>query len=84
VIAKCVRFVRTKFISGAAQVCDPTALIDRHRHDLDSVPIRGFPVCNVALRDFNWKELSDLAVENIEEAGNSVRSKRSEKKPYPQ
>jgi hypothetical protein len=33
-----------------AEVCDLRAPIDRYRHDSDSVPIRGFPVCKCHLR----------------------------------
>src|SRR5580698_3845407 len=65
-------------VSGTAQVSHLTALINRHRHDLDSVPIRGSSICDVTLGHRSWNELSDLTFENIEEAGSPISSERSE------
>src|ERR1700735_4922366 len=67
-------------VSGTAQVRHLTALINRHRHDLDSVPIRGSSICNVTFGHRCWTELSDLTFENIEEAGSPISSERSEEK----
>src|SRR5271154_3126576 len=66
-------------VSGTAQVRHLAALINRHRHDLDSVPIRGSPICDVTFGHRSWNDLSDLTFENIEEGGSSPRGERSEK-----
>src|SRR5271163_2660611 len=65
-------------VSGTAQVRHLTALINRHRHNLDSVPIRGSSICDVMFGHRSWNELSDLTLENIEEAGSPISSERSE------
>src|SRR5271169_2834670 len=65
-------------VSGTAQVRHLTALINRHRHDLDSVPIRGSSICDFTFGHRSWNELSDLTFENIEEAGSPISSERSE------
>src|SRR5271154_7375700 len=65
-------------VSGTAQVRHLTALINRHRHALDSVPIRGSSIRDVTFGHRSWNELSDLTFENIEEAGSTISSERSE------
>jgi hypothetical protein len=66
-------------VSGTAQVRHLAALIDRYAHDLDSVPIRRCSIRDVTFGHLRWNEFSDLTFENIEEAGSSFRSERSEK-----
>ena len=67
-------------VSGTAQVRHLTVLIDRYAHDLDGVPIRGSLIRDVTFGHHSWNEFSDLTVEDIEEAGSSIRSERSKKK----
>jgi hypothetical protein len=62
------------FSSGAAQVRDLTALIDRYAGGLDSVPIHGRRKCDISFGLVERNDLVDLALKNIEQTAISVGS----------
>src|SRR6266481_11847 len=70
---------REWFSSGAAQVSELTALIDRYAGGLDSVPIDGHGKCDVSFGLLERNDLVNLAFEDIEQTAISVRRERSEK-----